>query len=322
MLQAKTILFICPKFYDYHDKIKGQLENKGAKVYYISDDVRTNTTIKLLCHIGFVKNWIINNRINKLFKILPKEIDYLFAVKGELINNCFKKEFDKTYPLAKKFMYQWDSLNNHDYRDNISYFNKVFSFDYDDVNKNARINYLSLFYCDTFINRLERNKLDYDFSFIGAFHGDRYDFLSKVKKEANRLNLNVYIYLFITKLSYLKLRLKKINKSLDRDILKFTKISKEETAEVMNNSKAILDINSKKQSGLTIRTIETFASQRKLITTNKNIELEPIYNTSKHLILDRERPVLRNDFFHLDSSDITVDNYHLKEWINTIFKEE
>jgi hypothetical protein len=66
----------------------------------------------------------------------------------------------------------------------------------------------------------------------------------------------------------------------------------------VNRSAAILDIEHPKQRGLTMRTIETLISGKKLITTNKSIINSNLYDTSRVYVISRDNPQLPNNFIN------------------------
>ena len=74
----------------------------------------------------------------------------------------------------------------------------------------------------------------------------------------------------------LLLFLRKIfNKSFrkwDDKYISIEQIPKEKVAEIQENSRCNIDINHPNQTGLTMRTIEMVAMNKKLMTTNLNIK--------------------------------------------------
>ncbi|MEQ3044081.1 hypothetical protein AAA017_10910, partial [Odoribacter splanchnicus] len=99
-------------------------------------------------------------------------------------------------------------------------------------------------------------------------------------------------------------------------------LAKNELFEVIKKSRTILDIQHPKQSGLTIRTIEMIGARRKLITTNSNIKEYDFYHPANIFIVDRECPVIPDDFFKMDYHQVNSDIYYkysLDGWLDEIF---
>ena len=63
--------------------------------------------------------------------------------------------------------------------------------------------------------------------------------------------------------------------------ISFTKRSAAEIVDVVRSSRAVLDIQHFKQTGLTMRTLETFGAGKKLITTNHEVKKYDFYDESR-----------------------------------------
>jgi len=94
----------------------------------------------------------------------------------------------------------------------------------------------------------------------------------------------------------------------------------------INNSKVMLDINRKGQSGLTFRVFESIGLQKKLITTNPDIKNYDFYNPNNILIIDENNPKIPIAFFSNDYQKLpekTYYKYSLEGWIDqVIFDKE
>ena len=101
-------------------------------------------------------------------------------------------------------------------------------------------------------------------------------------------------------------------------------LSSEEVMEVVASSKAVLDIQHPKQTGLTMRTIEMLGVKRKLITTNPAVKEYDFYNPQNILVIDRANPIVNKEFLESLYSPINEKLYYkysLDGWIEYIFKE-
>ena len=78
--------------------------------------------------------------------------------------------------------------------------------------------------------------------------------------------------------------------------------------EIYDQAKCVIDIESAKQCGLTMRTIEMIGLRKKLITTNKDIVNYDFYHEDNILVVDRNN-------FVLDEAFIDRPYYHLDEQI-------
>jgi spore maturation protein CgeB len=175
-------------------------------------------------------------------------------------------------------------------------FDKIITFDMID-SKELNIEYLPLFYTNNYANlELSKEKV-YDISFFGSYHSDRLEIIKKLEKECKEKGLTFYHYLYSPKLALFR---KILNSSVKIEDLKYFKTSpatNQELLDIYKKSKAVLDIESSIQNGLTIRTFEVLGAKLKLISTNKNIIDEDFYNKNNIYILDRNNITLDKEFF-------------------------
>jgi hypothetical protein len=87
-------------------------------------------------------------------------------------------------------------------------------------------------------------------------------------------------------------------------------------------SKAIIDIEHPKQKGLTIRTFEVLGKEIKLITTNKNIIEYDFYNEANISVIDRNNPVIDDNFLNKPYQPLSPKLYYkysIDGWLEDIF---
>ncbi len=92
--------------------------------------------------------------------------------------------------------------------------------------------------------------------------------------------------------------------------------------DIVNRSNCVLDINMLNQDGLTIRTFETLASGRKLLTTNKYIKEMSFFNEQIISVFDREKLDIDLDFIK-DKKELSLDlsEFSLESWVFKIFSK-
>ena len=328
-IENKNILFICRNYFGYDSEILSVLK-KSNNVFHLIDVPYKSNFIKIL--IRFFPS-LFFNRTNKIYERLiyksdHGDFDYVFVIIGETVSPKFLKGIKENYPNAKLILYIWDSINNNR-RNLISRFHlydKIFCFQKEDAKK-YNINFLPLFYIDTFKNNSKTlMNLEYDLCFVGTAHADRPMIVQDLLKEIGATRkVFTFLYLqtewlyWIYKILYPPYR--KVNKS----ILNFKKISKEEIFNIYKNCKIILDIQHPKQTGLTIRTFEVLASGAKLVTTNSDIISYDFYDENQICVIDRKTPTIPDIFFDTKSENnnpILIQNYSLNTWLNKIFKND
>ncbi|MBO3273560.1 hypothetical protein, partial [Hymenobacter defluvii] len=148
VFENKNVLFIGVKFYEYHLAIKQKMEQYGAAVSFFAE---RDTSI-----LYGIVNRLLPQRIDSFQKmhyesilkaIAKKKFDYLLVVRGYRMPLSFVKTVKARNPGIKTIMYQWDAnvnsayLNLDEEYNLIPEFDKVFSFDYKDVEQNPWIKY-------------------------------------------------------------------------------------------------------------------------------------------------------------------------------------
>lgn len=314
-LKGKKILFIAPKFFDYEIEIKKELEKLGGDVVFFPEKPYS-FYYRVLKQISakFQKSIEINYLNSILSNV--ENFDIFFLIRGEIITEIFLKTLKQKSPKAIFIMYQWDSIkNNSNYVYLLNYFDRVSTFDMVDAQK-LNINYLPLFYSKKYENLELSDDKRYDIVFFGSYHGDRLEILKKVSKECERLGLDFKYHLFIPKLALLKRLVFLKIKLQDLKYLSTKSVSTDEILESYKFTKAVLDIENPGQNGLTMRTFEVLGAILKLITTNKRILNENIYDEANILLIDRNELYL--DEFFLKRTNImneTVTKYDISHWL-------
>ena len=84
-------------------------------------------------------------------------------------------------------------------------------------------------------------------------------------------------------------------------------ISLANTCKILDESKAILDINYTYQRSLSTRAHEAMAAHKKYITTNPEIKKYPYYDANNILVIDRHNPTIPEDFFKTEFKEISPD---------------
>lgn len=330
-LKNKKILLFCPRFFNYENEIKKELENQGAVVDYFDERFGNSSVSKIVirlqinCLLSLLSKKYYTNIINNQ---LQTNYDYIFFINAETILPETLKRLKNIYSNSKFILYMWDSIKNKPRtKELLEYFDKVYSFDKKDTFINKKINFLPLFYIDSYSVKIEPKFL-YDISFVGTIHSDRFKILNHLKKECKDKNIKYYFYLFFQNKNLILLK-KLIDKNLkgltSKDITN-KKLTHKEIEDISNNSKAIIDIQSPNQSGLTMRTFEiALGLRKKLITTNENIKEYDFYNSNNILIVDRKNIKIDYDFFqkkYINLDEEIYKKYTLKNWLKTILNIE
>lgn len=329
-LYNKKILFFSPKFFNYDVEIRKCFEDMGAIVFHYDDRPSNDSLTKIMIRLSpkLLKNQIHNYYKNIINMHKNDNIDYVFFIKCEspLKNDLamLKKQFSN----AKFYLYLWDSIANIKYfNEKKKYFDKIFSFDSQDVKIHNDIFFRPLFYLDEYKkNNQISQKFVYDISFIGTAHSDRPRIINEIRKQLDKNDKNYYFKLYVP--NRLLLLFKYCSNKHFRELYKENyitenKLSSKKISDIINKSNAVIDIQHPKQTGLTMRTIELLGMNKKIITTNQYIKDYDFFINQNICIIDRLSPkidlkIFDNEYQNIDKK--VYDKYSLSNWINEIFE--
>lgn len=327
-LVGVNILIFSQFFFNYENKIAEKYREMGAHIDLynersISSDVE-RALLKICPRIFKSKTdkyyfTILNSCKNKTYT-------HILFVDCEMLTEKVLIMCKKTFPRAKLCLYMWDSLKNLHCKEKIlKHFDYISSFDRKDSIKNTKINFRPLFFCDEYrcCKNKNENEFKYDICFVGTLHTDRYKICKSLMVQMNSKRIKWFFYPYLqNRYVYYFYRFfkKEYHDTLISDF-NFRPISAESVAKIIDNSRAVLDIQHHNQSGLTMRTLETLGMKKKLITTNEEVRNYDFYNPSNIAIIDRKRPVISEDFVFSDFRSIDDDiyeKYSLSRWCTDV----
>ena len=304
-LENKSVLLISPSFFGYEQSIKQRLSEISARVDYFDERPANTFWSKALVRIDrrFLSHHI-SQYYESIYQIIQNRIyDYVFVVNIEAMPISFLERVRKINPQAVFILYMWDSISNK--RNTVNYlslFDRIFSFDRDDCKIYANIRFRPLFFLNEYKELANVSDYEYDFSFVGTAHSDRYALIRKIYVQICNLCMKSYWHLYLQdkKLFYW-------NKITNSAFLKahlhdfqYRALLKSEVLDLVKKSRIIIDIQHPRQVGLTMRTIEILGARRKLITTNASIKDYDFYLDDNILVIDRENPIINREFCFKD----------------------
>lgn len=311
-IKNKKILLFAPSFFNYEKVIVKKLEEFGASVSYF-DERPSNTTFgKAIVRISKESAKVLIDRHykNVVNQIGNQSFDFILLFQAEATPKWFLEYLNKQYKNVTKILYLWDSVSDKPQSlDNRDYYNEIFTFDpYD--SKTYNLNFRPLFFADSYRKKyINKEKYQYDFSFIGTVRKDRYTIIEKLKKNAKINKQNFYVFYYLqSKIMYFYFKyIKKDFKQSNIKDFSFEQIPHERIQKILTESKILVDIQKPHQVGLTIRTIELLAAQKKFVTTNQEIKYYDFYNENNIAILSRENPQINQKFVSKKFSQINED---------------
>ena len=346
-LAGKSVLFIGQVFYDYHLKIIHELELSGAEVTFFENKFfpEDNGTSRPGV-IRSARRLFLGDRKKRytqqiIAAIESKKFDFLFCIGGfsitpELLGFLKLKNKDLV-----SIVYFWDSFSVWNYANLLSLFDHTYSFDPLDCEQYERLQYAPLFYTNEYED-VSDVTADIDFLYVGSVgipSQNRCDFLLALDRFSKQKGYNAFLWLyyaaddktFLKKVkNQLKMLLlssyrefmKKINEGrTNADFIKDKVISRGEVANLMSRAKCIVDIPVPGQAGLTIRTIETLAAGKKIITTNQYVKQADFYDPAYIKVIDHSVDEIDEDFVKtVPLHKIEMSSLRISAWVNTFFK--
>lgn len=321
-LQSKKMLFIGPLFHNYHVAIIDKMKNEGAEVLFIPER-KYNIVFKFINNLSQKKLAMYQERYYRkvLRQIAGMEFDYLFVIRGFMMPPSFVDTFRRLNPAAKTIMYQWDSNRTNPFVHLINNFDKVYSFDFEDCESNAKVAYHPLFYTDDVgLAVLGKSGIPhFDFFFMGWYFPERYAAVVKFREYAATKGWKLKAFLYMPYLSYIKERLKGIKP--DRSIVSFRHMPRKEYLHILCTSKVMVDVSNPNQTGLAMRIIEAFACKTKVLTNNLRLKNDNVYDPSYVAFFDDRAPIVEDSFLNDAAASPALNVLTIGEWMRKFFED-
>lgn len=324
ILKDKRILFIAPAFFGYEKKIAEKMTQLGARVDYFDERSITSSLERALLKINplIFRKKTIGYYNNIIEKIANNRYDFILVIKCEMMPLKVIEKLKELFPAATLCLYLYDSLRNvNGISPKLSKFDRALSFDLNDTEKNKNLIFRPLFFIDDYKKEFSgKDKNRYDISFIGTIHSDRYRVIKEIKSQADKRGNKYFFYCYLqSQFMYYFYRLtKKEFRGVGKEEFRFDKIGSSDIAEIIDNTKVVLDIQHPNQTGLTIRTIEMIGMNKKLITTNESIKKYDFYNPNNIAVINRNYIEIPQEFYEIPFQKVDDKiylKYSLENWI-------
>ena len=223
------------------------------------------------------------------------------------------RAYREAFGSAHFVLYNWDSVQTHDYRAYVRYFDKVFTFDRADAMRVPGAEYLPLFFSERFRRLRSQQEAIYDMSFVGVtVTVRRYDQLAALRGWAKANGIALFDYVVVSPFLYFKLLLR--GKLLRR--VHFRSLGERALLRIYGRSRAVLDLPNNVQSGYTMRTFESLGAHRKLVTANRGIVNEDFYTPESVFVIGALGEMPDRTFLYSPPRfSPAIDSYFLRSWI-------
>lgn len=326
-LSNQKIVLIAPKYFDYELEIKSKLEEWGASVHLIYENMDKVSIYYKMLYSKFPDCMLkaMDKYFKKKLAVDSPDVSYVLVIRGQFLSKSviahMKLRFDKK---CQYIFYQWDSVRNNENAKLIaSEFDRVYTFDPEDAKLYKWI-YRPLFYISTKINHVER-KVN-DLLYICSLHSDRARILMEIKRFCTKSGLSYRAILF--EKQYIFLKRKYIDQrpeyiSVSNNDMTFKPVTLPQAYELYGCSKAVIDYTHPGQKGYTMRTIECLGNRCKLITNNVRIREADFYDERNVYVYDNNKFKIPEEFIRSEYCDIDLEvykYYSLDCWIETLLK--
>jgi hypothetical protein len=322
---SADLLFICGNFFGYAQDIVRLLESRGRKVAWFEDrpatDSLTKATIRLAPALLTAKADAYFDGI--IAQLHDQPVRDVMVIKGEALSPRAIERLRAAFPHARFTLYFWDSYRNMpaNSRQKAGLFDRVLSFDPQDVTQDSRLIYRPLFFVDRFA-QLPGAVQDIDVLFFGTMHGDRFPVLQRIADAVPPdAHFRKFLYFPAKWLFAVHAARHPAMLWADRRDFIYVPKSRAELMQLMARSRTVVDIERPVQCGYTMRTLETLGSGRKLITTNAEVANADFYRPANILVIDRVAPKIPTSFLETPYQPVAADivhRYSLSGWLNEV----
>lgn len=322
MKQTKRtkLLFIAPDYYGFDNVVQSGFEKHSdyEVIRIVSNEPFRYSSLKQRV-INFFSKTFFNKNLKHFYSIKQTisvinnypEYEVLIVNRPDMLpEEVIKVATSKSKHSIVLFWDSFDKLKGQ--KEMIPFFDTCFSFDANDcINYNLKKNTNFYFVTESIDNP------ENDVFFIGTFD-NRFKNLQKIINTINKKGLKGRAKLYSPDEKIVK-------ENTNESITFLEKIIPFKDSYVYNQqTKIILDLRHKNQTGLSFRPFEALGMRKKLITDNSQIINYDFYNPNNIFIIKDYSSDIPDWFFTTPYKDIDDDiyrKYNLENWIKNILKK-
>jgi hypothetical protein len=316
------VLFVAPRLFHYHTEIADELATLGARVDFGVDRPPHTTLGKAV--IRFDRRLLQPWSDAHFARSIDWDADYdvVFVLIGEALSPAMLRRMRARFTHGKFVLFMWDSFGNKPaLRAHLPFFDRAFSSNPDDVAAHG-LHYRPLFASRRY-ETLASDRIDYELSFVGTAHGQRFPLVRAIIDAAGARDRSyTYFYLQSPAFYFARRWTDPALAGARFGDFRYAAMPADESADVLARSRAVIDMPHPLQEGLTIRTFESLAAGRKLITTNPLVKTLDLYRTGNILWVDPADVRVPADFLATPFNPIPTEMfapYTLREWLAGVF---
>jgi len=251
----------------------------------------------------------LNNILLKMIEKQEKQ-DITLIIKGDNLSIATIKKIKENTNHLVTFLN--DSMARYPRMKRVyPYFDKVYSFDPDDVAKN-NFNFISNYiYFD--INNLPTTTTEHTVFNISSLD-KRSKTMPQFATYFKQKNINYKLIAFSNEKSK---ELEDLNIECTTNTYSLVDV-----LNLVKKSDVLLDLQRPNQKGLSFRVLEGIGLNKKIITTNTDVKNYDFYNHKNIAIVDSSDIKIPDGFFNTKYEELSpeiVQKYHISSWVNEVF---
>lgn len=320
------VLLVSPNTFSYHLSIAETLRSMGFDVTWWDDRVKNSTWYKVSIRLFPSMTVRLSERLylRQLYQLDSASITHVLVVKGAGLSRHVVSAMRKTLTRASFGLYLWDGAANVKGVTNIlPAFDSVATFDPVDA-KTFGWTFRPLFGRNISGRKNTTSLAPFDWCFIGTVHSDRHLVIHRLRQRyGQQVRSFVFAYFPSPLLLFMRLLTDWTLWFAPKGTLSTRAMPAAEVAQIVECSRAVLDVEHPGQCGLTMRTIETLLAEKKLMTTNQYILESTLFDPSRVVVIDRTMPEIPVNFLNMPYAKISQSlkkYYSCEGWISELLE--
>ncbi len=282
-------LLISPSFFGYEKDIAAELEKQGFGVTFVDERPSNSAFVRAIIRVRKDRalHFVDSYFRKKQAELAGITFDVVVVIKAEAVPRWFLEHLRSGSPQARFVFYTYDAIGNaSNCLKVLDLFDRRLSFDSADVARRHDFEYLPLFYSRHYAplppDRASEPRR-FSMAFVGTLHSERYPLVKRLfggrDDTFGFFYVQAWWYFIVVK--YLTREHARVPW---RDVA-FRPLSHAGIADILRNSRSVVDMQRPGQTGLTMRTFEALASGAILVTTNAAIKDEPFYDPTRIVVV-------------------------------------
>jgi hypothetical protein len=321
-LAGKRILFFAVRYFGYENQIIAELQRRGAEVDYLPDRPFNTPLMNAFSRYSraAIMRFATSFYRRKLHEFGHKAYDLVFVINGQTLSQSLLRQLREEQVRAHFLFYIWDSMQNKPKaREILSFFDECITFDPEAATQYG-MKLLPLFFAPGFDGGDENP--EYDLSFVGTAHSDRIKIIRDLDKNLEPSTKRFwYPFLQAPWVFYIQKLINPAFKIAKPQDFHYEPLPFKQVQQIFRASRAIVDMEHPRQTGLTMRTFEALGAGKKLITTNQSIRNYDFFDPQNIHIIDRNDASVPTSFIKADFNPVDSRlryKYSLSGWLDNI----